>query len=86
MRFPYKELPGGDYDYLRPVVAVRVESLSARVGCLLDTGSIMNRFGLWVAEAAVLDLDRAEQSEAAVGGIRTQSLNLSVDLSIDGVG
>jgi hypothetical protein len=85
MKFSYKELPGGDRDYLRPVAAVRVESLSVRVGCLLDTGSIMNRFGVWVAEAAGLDLDGAEVSEAAVAGVATRSRVVPVDLSIDGM-
>jgi len=83
MRFPYKELPGEDRDYLRPVVPVVVEGIAqAPQLCLLDTGSLHNRFGAWVGEAAGVDLGEAEEERLGVGGLVTTARMARVQLTL----
>ena len=83
MKFRFKELPGVESDYTRPVVPVTVEGLPrAPQLCLLDTGSLHNRFGRWLAESAGIDLSSAEESSLAVGGIVTSAREASVQLTI----
>lgn len=85
MRLGFKELPGLPADYLRPVVPVRVDGQHLLVAGLLDTGSLENRFGAWVAEALGLDLQDAESSDLAIGGMTTHARSIPVDLAIDGL-
>ena len=83
MRFAFKELPGTTNDYLRPAVPVQVEGISrAPQLCLLDTGSLHNRFGAWVAEAAGIDLAAAPQERLGVGGFVTSARRASVQLTL----
>ena len=82
MRFAFKELPGTDGAYLRPVVGVRVDRQEFELAALLDTGSLHNRFGGWVAQALGLDLTQGEPGELAVGGVLTRAVSMSVDLAI----
>lgn len=83
MKFPFKELPGAARDYLRPVVPVTVEGISrAPQLCLLDTGALHNRFGAWVADAAGIDLTRAEEVRLAVGGFATVARREQVQLTL----
>jgi hypothetical protein len=83
MKFPFKELPGPNRDYLRPVVPVTVEGISrAPQLCLLDTGALHNRFGAWVADAAGIDLRGAEKERLAVGGFTTIARRADVQLTI----
>ncbi len=84
MRFPFKELPGPAGDYLRPLVPVHVEGLErAPQSCLLDSGSLHNRFGRWVAEAAGIDLDTAPRDHIAVAGLaRVETCTVRVQLRI----
>lgn len=66
VKFPFKELPGGSRDYLRPAVPVIVEGMErAPQLCLLDNGALHNRFGAWVAEAAGIDLEGTPQESIA---------------------
>jgi hypothetical protein len=84
MKFPFKELPGGTRDYLRPVVPVTVEGISrAPQLCLLDTGALGNRFGAWVARIAGIDLGGSEEERFAVGGFTTIARSARVQLAID---
>jgi len=85
MRLGFKELPGLPTDYLRPVAPVRVEGQNLLVAGLLDTGSLENRFGSWVAEALGLDLQAAEPVDLAMGGVITHARSIPVDLAIEGL-
>jgi hypothetical protein len=86
VRFDFLELPGEGSTLTRPVVPVQVEDLEeAPQICLIDTGSTTNRFGLWLAEATGLDLERAPQSDVYVGGVRTRASHARADLTIAGV-
>ncbi|MBW3603978.1 MAG: hypothetical protein KY460_03520 [Actinobacteria bacterium] len=86
MRFAYKELPGDDGDFLRPVVAVGLagqESLSH--ACLIDSGALHNRFALWTAETAGVPLDEGIRTRIAVGGIICEAVTVPVELRIGDV-
>jgi len=86
MRFDFKELPGVESDYARPVVPVTVEGLPrAPQLCLLDTGALHNRFGVWLAEAAGIDLSAGEESQLAIGGIVARAREAQVQLTVGGV-
>jgi len=85
MRLGFKELPGLPTDYLRPVAPVRVEGQNLLVAGLLDTGSLENRYGSWVAEALGLDLQAAEPVDLAIGGVITHARSIPVDLAIEGL-
>ena len=86
MNFPFKELPGGSRDYLRPAVPITVEGLArAPQLCLLDTGALHNRFAAWVAAAAGIDLDDADKQRLAVGGFVTTARAMPVQLTIGDV-
>jgi hypothetical protein len=68
---------------MRPVVPVQVEDLEeAPQLCLVDTGSTANRFGLWLAEAAGVELSDGPQSEIAIGGVITTGWHARADLTI----
>ncbi|HZJ52441.1 MAG TPA: hypothetical protein VFF07_16715 [Actinomycetota bacterium] len=83
MRFAFKELPGTSEDFVRPVVPVVVEGLPrAPQLCLLDTGSLQNRFGLWVAQAAGIDLEFAPAQTLALGGFQTIARTVPVRLAV----
>jgi hypothetical protein len=83
VKFQFKELPGTKGDYLRPVVPVVVEGMvRAPHLCLLDTGSLHNRFGGWVAEAAGVELDDADEERIAVAGLVTVARRATVHLAL----
>ncbi len=84
MRYRFQELPGTDQDYVRPMVPVVVEGLErAPQLCLIDTGSLHNRFALWVAEAAGIELGDNIQS-LALGGFQTEARAATIQLGIEG--
>ncbi len=83
MKFPFEELPGTDGGNLRPAIPVKVEGLEgAPQLCLLDTGSLHNRFGAWVAEAAGIDLSATTPRRIALGGFVTEAREARVRLTI----
>lgn len=83
MKFPFKELPGASADYLRPAIPVGVEGIPrAPQLCLIDTGALHNRFGAWVAQAAGIPLDDAEEQRVAVGGFVTTARLAPVQLTV----
>jgi hypothetical protein len=53
--------------------------------CLLDTGALHNRFAAWVADAAGIDLGRADQRLLAVGGFMAVGRRASVQLTLGDV-
>lgn len=86
MRFDFLELPGEGRPRARPVVPVQVEDLEeAPQLCLVDTGSIANRFGVWLAAATGVDLDGAPETKLHVGGVTTTARLVRADLTIAGV-
>jgi len=71
---------------MRPVIPVQVEDLEeAPQLCLVDTGSIANRFGTWLAEATGIDLSGAPETTVHVGGVTTIARHARADLTIAGV-
>ncbi len=75
MRFAFKPLPGTGLDVARPALRVAVvgPADSVTVLSLVDSGSLHNRFALWVAETAGIDLAGATVERIAVGGTFTQA-------------
>lgn len=85
MRFAFKQLPGAIADYRRPVVPVTVEGLErAPQLCLLDTGALHNRFALWVADAAGIDLAEGETAKFGVGGVVSDARLAHIQLTVAG--
>lgn len=84
MRFQFLELPGeGGEATTRPVVPVQVGDLEqAPQLCLIDTGSLRNRFALWLADACGVDLTGARRTELGVGGFVTTAYDSRVDLTV----
>jgi hypothetical protein len=85
LRFQFLELPGTTSPLGRPVVPVEFEDLE--VGpqlCLIDTGTIANRFGAWLARAAGIELDDAPEERLAVAGVATLARHARADLTIAG--
>ena len=84
MRFQFKELPG-ELGRERPVVPVALQSLPmAPQFALLDTGSLRNCFGSWLARTGGIDLSGADEETIALGGFRTLARTVPVGLSIGG--
>ena len=79
MRFAFERLPGTGVDVARAALEVVVagpnQSLSAL--CLMDTGSLHNRFGSWVADLAGIDLAAAALDQIGVGGTVTEARTVS---------
>jgi hypothetical protein len=85
LRFDFLELPGSGTTLLRPVVPVQVEDLEeAPQLCLVDTGAMHNRFGLWLAEAVGIDLRGAPEGQLAIGGVLTSARHARAHLTIAG--
>jgi hypothetical protein len=81
LRFPFLELPGQPVP--RPAILVVVAGLQEAVQrCLIDSGALRNRFGLWVADAAGIALDDAPTERFAVGGLVTEGRMARVDLAL----
>lgn len=55
------------------------------LGCLLDTGTLHNRFGLWVARAAGIDLSGVTTASIGVGGRPTIASTVTVGLRLGDV-
>lgn len=82
MIFPFKETsPSGGVR--RPIVPVVVEGFDhAPQQCLLDSGSLQNRFGIWLARLCGIDLSDAPEEVVALGGFTTVARTAPVQLSI----
>jgi Aspartyl protease len=82
VRFPFLALPG-DPLTLRPAVLITVEGLEqAPQRCLVDSGSLHNRFGSWVADSAGIHLGGAPRQRVAVGGVITTARAARVELRL----
>jgi hypothetical protein len=85
LRFQFLELPGAASPLGRPVVPVEFEDLELGPQlCLVDTGTVANRFGAWLAAAAGVGLDDAPEERIAVGGVSTLARHARADLTIAG--
>lgn len=83
MRFPFRKISALPGDLPRPVVPVVVEGFDlAPQRCLLDSGSLQNRFGVWVARRCGVDLSSAAEDDIALGGFTTVARTVPVRLSI----
>lgn len=83
MRVDFRALPGVNADVPRPLVDVGVAGLpDTLVTCLLDTGSLHNRFASWVAREAGLDLDGAPMESIGIGGRPVISQTIQVELRL----
>lgn len=82
MRLPFKELSDDDGPYLRPVLQVDIGGHDLRLGCLVDTGALHNRFGRWVAEVLGVDLDAGERARIALGGVITDAVTVPIPLAL----
>lgn len=69
MRVPFRVLPGTIADVPRPLIDVGMAGLEeTALTCLLDTGTLLNRFAGWVAREAGLDLSGVDPESIGVGG------------------
>lgn len=69
MRVDFRALPGLTDFTPRPVVDVQVEGLPRTgLACLLDTGSLHNRFALWVADRAGIEVVDIPPESLGIGG------------------
>lgn len=83
MRLGFRPLPGAQDITPRPILDVRVSGLPRfGLGCLVDTGSLHNRFAAWVAEAAGLDLSGVPTQSIGVGGRPTIARTVPVTLGV----
>jgi hypothetical protein len=84
VRFAFERLPGTGVDVARAALEVVVtgpdQSLSAL--CLMDTGSLHNRFGSWVADLAGIDLASADTERIGVGGTVTEATTVTCELRL----
>ncbi len=83
MRIDFRALPGEGVAIPRPVVDVRVEGIErAALGCLVDTGTLHNRFDIGVARLAGLDLAGVPAESLGVGGRSTIGRTVAVGLRL----
>ncbi len=68
---------------LRSKIVVAGSARTVTVLCLVDTGSLHNRFAPWVAELAGVDLTGVDEELVAVGGITTTSRTVTCELQLD---
>lgn len=69
MRAAFCTLPGANADVPRPVLNVGVDGFNETLlTCLVDTGTLHNRFAVWVAREAGIDLSNTPVESIGVGG------------------
>lgn len=84
MKVEFRALPGISGDVPRPLIDVGVQGMEhGLVRCLADTGSLHNRFGLWVARLAGIDLSEIEPHSLGVGGRPVLARTVTVSLALD---
>lgn len=85
MIIPFRALPGMSADVLRPAADVAMAvAPDVRLTCLMDTGTLDNRFGAWVADAAGIDLRGLPAVSIGVGGRSTIGRTALVQLDLLG--
>ena len=85
MRFPFLEIVGDPPALARPAVPVIVEELEDRPQvCLVDTGTVNNRFAAWLADTVGIDLVGAPEDRVVVAGVFTTAKHARAALTIGG--
>jgi hypothetical protein len=83
LRYSFLELPDDAAMLGRPVIPVVVEDLEEFPQlCLVDTGTIANRFAPWLAGVAGIDLAGAPRERIALGGIVTTAFHARAELTV----
>ena len=84
MRYAFKPLPGSGSDAARPALLAELigQGGSVPLVCLVDSGSLHNRFGHWVGEEAGVDLSGAEVERIGVGGSVIEARTVTVRLEL----
>lgn len=83
VRFPFRTLPTAAGEVMRPVLPIVVEDVhEAPIWSLADTGSLHNRFGMWLAELAGVDLTGGDEVELGVGGGVTHGVTVTTRLQL----
>ena len=86
MIIPFQALPGIGVDVLRPVAEIGLAAApDVRLACLVDTGTLDNRFGAWVADIAGIDLDGLATVSLGVGGRSTIGRTAMVQMTLGAV-
>ena len=84
MRFGFAGLPGDRSGVARPVVRIGlVQSGDFDLTCLVDTGTVANRFGAWIAEEVGIDLSSAPTQGLGIGGVIVTARSATVGLRLE---
>lgn len=82
MKVPFRVLPGSSEDIPRPMVDVSIEGLEeASLACLVDAGTLGNRFASWIAREAGIELTSPPES-IALGGRWVLARPATVELTL----
>jgi hypothetical protein len=86
MRFEFESLPGSPIDIPRPTIPVTIHGPGERANlvALVDTGALVNRFGLWVADHIGVDLDGVREEFVGLGGHTMSARSVLVLLTVGG--
>ena len=86
MRFAFERLPGATVDIARPALEVTLigPAHSLTTLALVDTGSLHNRFAVWIADLAGIDLSGAESERIGVGGRVINARTVPATIQLDG--
>jgi len=83
VKVPFRSLPGLREAVPRPLLRIFVEGLEETgLLCLADTGTLHNRFALWIAREAGIDLGDAEPVSLGIGGRATIARTVTVGLRL----
>ncbi len=82
MRVPFKELPSAGQPFLRPVLEIGLAGHDLRLGALVDTGTLHNRFAGWTAQVLGVGLDDGERTRLALGGVVAEAVTVPVQMTL----
>jgi hypothetical protein len=86
VRFAFERLPGATVDIARPALEVTMIGPTHTLTslALIDTGSLQNRFAVWIADLAGIDLSNAESERIGVGGRVITARTVPTTLQLEG--
>jgi len=84
VRFRFEHLPGPSADVARPALEVAILGAAETITCLclVDSGSLHNRFGAWVADLAGIDLHDAAEQTIGIGGVTIKARTVTATLQL----